>query len=143
VSLEAFVVSGLHASVGLDRSPTRSERVAARRALQQVGLAVDPERPAHELSYGQRRLALFARALILEPEALLLDEPLTGLDAPHRRHVQGLLSSLARAGVQLLLATHHDADLVPEIGCVLELSTGTGRVRERRAPHRRFRGITR
>jgi molybdate transport system ATP-binding protein len=127
-----FVVSGLRASVGLYEPATRAERTRALAALAVVGLDVDPERVSSTLSYGQRRLALFARALVLRPEALLLDEPLTGLDAPFRARVRALLSALARSGVQLVLAAHHTSDLVPEIRQVLEIRAGTARVRPRR-----------
>jgi len=131
VSVGEFVVSGLTASVGLDRPPTARELARARRALAGVGLDVDTAQAAAELSYGQRRLALFARALMLRPEALLLDEPLTGLDAPYRVRVRALLSALARAGVQLVMAVHHAGDLVPEVRHVLALRSGTARVRAR------------
>ncbi|MBS0376385.1 MAG: ATP-binding cassette domain-containing protein [Proteobacteria bacterium] len=130
-SVEECIVSGLHASVGLERPPSGAERRRARRALDAVGLAVDPARPTAELSYGQRRLVLIARALVLRPEALLLDEPLTGLDAPYRAHVRALLSALARAGVQLVVAAHHASDLVPEIHHVLALAGGRARIRRR------------
>jgi molybdate transport system ATP-binding protein len=131
VSVGDFVASGLTASVGLERPPSARARARAVAALAAVGLAVDPARPAAELSYGQRRLALIARALVIRPEALLLDEPLTGLDAPFRARVRALLSALARAGVQLVVAAHHASDLVPEIDHVLTLAAGRGRVRRR------------
>jgi molybdate transport system ATP-binding protein len=134
VSVEELVASGLAASVGLDGPPTAGERRRARAALAAVGLDVDPSRPAATLSYGQRRLALFARALVLRPEALLLDEPLTGLDAPFRARVRALLSALARAGVQLVIAVHHRGDLVPEV--TRRLVLGSGRARARSAAHR-------
>jgi molybdate transport system ATP-binding protein len=132
VSLAELVVSGLRASIGLDAAPRRAELARARRALARVALAADPARPARELSYGQLRLALLARALVLEPEALLLDEPLTGLDAPLRAQVRRLLSALAASGVQLVVAAHHASDLVPEIGHVLTLKGGRARARPRR-----------
>ena len=131
VSVGEFVVSGLSASVGLDHRPSARELARARAALAGVGLEVELARPAAELSYGQRRLALFARALLLRPEALLLDEPLTGLDAPYRARVRTLLSALARAGVQLVIAVHHASDLVPEVRHVLALRAGAARVRAR------------
>ena len=131
VSLAEFIVSGLHASIGLQQRPTRSELRRAAAALDRVGLDVPPVRAAAELSYGQRRLALFARALVAAPEALLLDEPLTGLDAAVRTRVRILLSTLATAGVQLVMATHHASDLVPEINHVLALAHGRARARRR------------
>ncbi|HUO95064.1 MAG TPA: ATP-binding cassette domain-containing protein [Steroidobacteraceae bacterium] len=134
VSVGEFVASGLTASVGLDEPPSARALARARAALAAVGLDVDPARPAAELSYGQRRLALIARALVLRPEALLLDEPLTGLDAPFRARVRALLSALARSGVQLVVAAHHASDLVPEIDHVLALRAGRARVRSPRAP---------
>lgn len=137
VSVLELVASGLRASIGLDLPVTHRERLRALEALRTVGLAVDPERPARDLSYGQRRLALIARALVLRPEALLLDEPLTGLDAPLRARVKELLSRLAAAGIQLVVAAHHQSDLVPEIAQVLAISGGRGTVRPRRPTSRR------
>ena len=137
VSVLELVASGLRASVGLDGPVTSAERSRALQALATAGLRVDPARAARALSYGQRRLALIARALVLRPEALLLDEPLTGLDAPLRARVQKLLSGLARAGIQLIVAAHHASDLVPEIAHVLTLSAGHGRARDLRATSRR------
>ncbi len=131
VSLGEFVVSGLTASVGLEQPPSAGELRRARAALAGVGLALDPARPAAELSYGQRRLALIARALMTRPEALLLDEPLTGLDAPYRAQLRALLSALAQAGVQLVVAAHHASDLVPEIDHVLMLRAGVAEFRRR------------
>ncbi len=131
VSVLELVVSGLRASVGLDSRPTARERSRARTALARAGLAVDAARPARELSYGQLRLALLARALIIDPEALLLDEPLTGLDPQLRAAVARLLSRLAGEGVQLVVTAHHAADLPPQIGHVLALRRGRAHARRR------------
>ena len=132
VSIVELVVSGLHASVGLERPPNARERALARVALERVGLDLDPACTARQLSYGQMRLALFARALVAGPEALLLDEPLTGLDTALRCAVRTLLSRLAGEGVQLVMATHHRSDLVPEIGHVLRLLDGRADLGPRR-----------
>jgi len=133
LSVEEFVVSGERLSFGLLHPATKAERQRARDALTMVGFAGDATASVRILSYGQRRLALFARALVLQPEALLLDEPLTGLDAPYRFAVRALLSTLAQSGVQLLIAAHHLTDLVPEIGHILQLRKGGCRVRLRPA----------
>ena len=131
ISVGGLVVSGLHASVGLEQKPSPAEWLLARAALKSVGLRINMHRSIRTLSYGQRRLALFARALILTPQALLLDEPLTGLDSLFRAHIRALLSSLAQSGVQLVMAVHHTDDLVPEINRVLMLEQGIGRVSQR------------
>jgi molybdate transport system ATP-binding protein len=128
VSLLDFVVSGLRLSFGLTAPATPAERSAARSALRLVGLDVDTATPAHVLSYGQRRLALFARAIVGHPEALLLDEPLTGLDAPMRAAILHRLASFASEGVQLVMAVHHPTDLPDAVRHRLELKQGMGRV---------------
>ena len=122
--LEELVASGRRASIGLAWPASAGERALARAALRRTGLKVDPRRDARDLSYGQRRLALVARALLRRPEALLLDEPLTGLDAPTRARMLRLLDRLAAEGVQLVVAAHHAADLPDAINRVLRLRAG-------------------
>ena len=131
VSVLELVVSGRGARIGLDAPPSARERAQARAALARVGLAVDDGRPARELSYGQLRLALLARALITRPEALLLDEPLTGLDPALRASVRALLAELAAEGVQLVVTAHRAADLPPEVGHLLVLAGGRAHARRR------------
>ena len=124
LTLLEFVASGRRASIGLAWPASARERAAARAALKRAGLKVDPRRDARDLSYGQRRLALVARALVRRPEALLLDEPLTGLDAPTRVRLLRLLERLADEGVQLVVAAHHATDLPRAINRLLVLRGG-------------------
>ena len=124
LTLLELVASGRRASIGLAWPVSARERVQARAALRRVGLTLDPRRDARDLSYGQRRLALVARALVRRPEALLLDEPLTGLDAPTRSRVLRLLDRLAAEGVQLVVAAHHATDLPRAINRLLVLRGG-------------------
>jgi molybdate transport system ATP-binding protein len=126
-----IVVSGRHSSIGLNAPPTAAERGEARRALARLGLANVADRRARELSYGQLRLVLVARALVQPRCLLLLDEPFDGLDAAARVRVLECLEVAARRGAQLVIATHHDADLP---SCVTRrLVLGSTRVAPRAA----------
>jgi ABC-type molybdenum transport system, ATPase component/photorepair protein PhrA len=67
------------------------------------------------------RLALFARAMIDDPELLLLDEPCTGLDPDTREHVLDVLQRLATSGTQIVMAVHDPEDIVPAVRHVLRI----------------------
>lgn len=113
-----LVASGATASIGLvDAAPAELRR-RARRWLRFFGLAGLERRRPRELSYGQMRRALIARALVHEPELLLLDEPLTGLDALQRGLVKRRLDDLARTGTTIVIAVHQHEDLP---GCITRL----------------------
>ena len=101
------VLSGLHASFGLDAPPRLAERRAARQALADFGLAGLATRQLRDLSYGQLRRVLFARAWINRPAMLLLDEPFSGLDAPTREELKHELETVAARGAAIVIATHH------------------------------------
>jgi molybdate transport system ATP-binding protein len=126
-TLEELVVSGLRDSIGLDDPPDSCERGRAREALASLGLlSLAPRRP-REVSYGELRLALLARAFVKRPRLLLLDEPFTGLDPARRRRLRAALSRLARGGTQLVIAVHQRGDLPPEVNRRLHLRRGRGR----------------
>jgi molybdate transport system ATP-binding protein len=110
-TVEEIVVSGLHSSIGLGQPPTAAERALARHALARVGLRGLGRRRARELSYGQLRRALVARALIEDRRLLLLDEPFDGLDVAAREIVAAQIGAAVARGTQLVLATHHAEDV--------------------------------
>ena len=105
------VVSGLHSSIGLDARPDGRERETAMHALDAAGAAHLASRRPRELSYGQLRLVLLARALVVRRQMLLLDEPFDGLAAPARIRVLDLIERAARSGAQVIIAAHHAADV--------------------------------
>lgn len=123
-SIEEIVVSGRYASVGLDLPPTAADRRAAQRWLKYFGIEALTQRAPRQVSYGQMRLALIARAMVNDPELLLLDEPCTGLDRDVRAHVLEVLQRLATQGVQLVMAVHDAEDIVPAIGKILRIVPG-------------------
>ncbi len=128
-SLEEIVISGRYSSVGLNDAPTVADRRAATRWLRFFGIEHLRERGPRQVSYGQMRLALFARAMVNAPELLLLDEPCTGLDGDVREHVLGVLQSIAEQGTQLVMAVHDASDIVPAVAHVLRIERG-GKTRQ-------------
>ena len=90
-------------NLGLDE-PTVRERVDA--ALDAVGMTMFSEKSVHNLSFGQKKRVCIAGVLAMQPEMLLLDEPLAGLDPAMREEFLMVLDRLNAAGVTLLLATH-------------------------------------
>ncbi|MBP6514324.1 MAG: ATP-binding cassette domain-containing protein [Steroidobacteraceae bacterium] len=123
-TLLEVVVGGLRGSVGLDEPPTPSERRRARQGLDALGLGALAGRRAGQVSYGELRLALFARALVRAPRLLLLDEPLTGLDDAHRGQLCGQLDQLASKGVAIVMALHHRDDRPRALNRELRLHRG-------------------
>jgi molybdate transport system ATP-binding protein len=119
--LEEIVVSGRYASVGLNHPATAADRRIAKRWLKFFGLLDIAHRGPRALSYGQMRLALLARAMINEPELLLLDEPCTGLSPEMTSMLLGLLDRLAARGVQVVMAVHDRNDLPRCVRQVLEI----------------------
>ncbi len=111
VSLLELVASGRHASIGLNEALSARDRSVARHWLRVVGLTGAAARRPRELSYGQLRRALIARALCAGASLLLLDEPLSGLDAPQRARMKLLLERLMSEGVTVIMAVHHPEDL--------------------------------
>jgi molybdate transport system ATP-binding protein len=118
-TVDEIVVSGLHSSIGLNAAMTSGEQVLARRALARVGMLELRGRRARQLSYGQLRLALLARAIVAPRRLLLLDEPFDGLDVATRSVALRVTGDLAGSGVQIVLATHHGEDVPDYVRNVL------------------------
>jgi ABC-type molybdenum transport system ATPase subunit/photorepair protein PhrA len=131
VSIFDLVASGRHASIGLSDPPTAADRVHARRWLEFFALLGVARRRPRQLSYGQLRRALFARALAANPSILMLDEPLTGLDPRQRAAMKRLLGRLMTKKLTLIVAVHHAEDLPPGITHELHLHNGRAAVRVR------------
>ena len=126
ISGEAAVLSGFLASDGILRYGvvTDEMRKKAADALALMGASHLARRWLDELSSGEARRVLLARALVTSPRALVLDEPTTGLDLAARHDFMERVRQIARAGTTLILITHHIDEIVPEIERVVLLSHG-------------------
>jgi molybdate transport system ATP-binding protein len=111
VTLLELVASGRHSSIGLADPMSAADARAARRWLKFFKLLSVANRRPRELSYGQLRRALIARAMAAEPQILLLDEPLTGLDPKQRAAMKRLIARLMQRQLTVVAAVHHAEDL--------------------------------
>ena len=126
IRAEAAVVSGFLASDGILRYGTVTDEMFERAAgaLERMGAGHLARRWLDELSSGEARRVLLARALVTSPRALVLDEPTTGLDLVARHEFMELVRRIAKGGTTLILITHHIDEIVPEIARVVLLRDG-------------------
>jgi iron complex transport system ATP-binding protein len=119
-------LSGLFGSHGVfaHHVVDESMRRQARRSLERVGAGHLAHRPLNQLSTGERRRVLIARALMTNPEALVLDEPTAGLDLVARHQFMESLRGLARDGTTVILVTHHVEEIIPEMQKVVLIREG-------------------
>jgi iron complex transport system ATP-binding protein len=105
-TVEAVVLMGRTAHGGPLGRPAASDRAAAARALDRLGIAALAPRPYTMISGGERQLVLLARALAQEPQFVVLDEPTASLDFGNQGKVLGEIRALASAGHGILFTTH-------------------------------------
>ena len=106
VSVWDVVMMGLTPQRGLFRVPSRQNRDAAAQALDTVNLAHLRRRNIGELSGGQRRRVLLARAIAARPSVLLLDEPMNGLDPNAQHGFLDIIDRLRSDGATVIMSTH-------------------------------------
>ena len=121
---EELVFTGIDNSVGVYRKPSEEELSQVAGIMASLHLGFLAKRTIRSCSTGEFRRLLLARALAGEPDLLLLDEPFSGLDAASRNEFFTLLDQLAKQGVQMVLVTHHKADIFPAITHMLQLENG-------------------
>jgi manganese/iron transport system ATP-binding protein/manganese/zinc/iron transport system ATP- binding protein len=120
VSALDVAVMGAYARTPWYRRVARADRAAAAAALARVGLEDRAGAGFGTLSGGQRQRVLIARALVQDARVLLLDEPLSGVDAPSAARIEAVLRELRDEGRALLVATHdvHQARRFDRVLCL-------------------------
>jgi iron complex transport system ATP-binding protein len=110
ISVERLVALGLTPRLPATGKLPESFAPAITRALEACDLTARRDQPATTLSGGEFARAMLARAIVSEPQILIVDEPITGLDPLHAIHSMKLLSAFARGGT-LVIASLHDLTL--------------------------------
>jgi len=101
-----------------------AQRRAAEDALAKLQIAHLSKRQVREMSSGEARRVLIARALVHNPSTLLFDEPSNSLDFTARHSLRQTMSLLAKSGIGIVMVTHDLADIVPEIERVVMMANG-------------------
>ena len=107
-----IVASGLHDSIGLYVRPRPEQAGVCREWMRVFGVEALAERTFLTLSSGEQRLVLLARAFVKDPELLILDEPLHGLDTARREMVRTIIDDFClQSGKTLVMVTHYPEEL--------------------------------
>lgn len=113
VTARQVVTMGLYRSLGAFRRVGSAERAKVAAALARVGLSDKANTLFGELSGGQQQRVILARALVNDPQLILLDEPFNGLDQPNREALLDTVNRLRASGITILVSTH-DLELARE-----------------------------
>ncbi len=117
-----IVASGLSDSVGLYTRPKPEQKAICEAWMKVFGIEKQADRTFLKLSSGEQRLCLLARAFVKDPELLILDEPLHGLDLPNRAKVKEIIQTFCqRPHKTMVMVTHYKEELPPCITHSLEL----------------------
>lgn len=120
------VLSGFFSSTRIfpNHAPEPEHRRRAEAALARLNISHLANRPVVEMSSGEAKRTLIARALVHEPQTLLFDEPSNALDITGQVGLRETMRELARSGLGILLVTHHVSEIIPEIERVLLMQRG-------------------
>lgn len=120
------VLSGFFSSTRIfpHHQPDKNHLARTDLALARLGVAHLADRPLLQMSSGEAKRTLIARALVHDPDTLLFDEPSNALDIAAQFHLRKAMRDLARSGLAILLVTHHVSEIIPEIDRVILLRAG-------------------
>jgi len=110
-----IVASGLQDTIGLYARPTEAEKAECRKWMEVFGIGYLEERRFLEMSSGEQRLVLLARAFVKSPDLLILDEPLHGLDNQNRRMVKDIVDDYCQDPSRTLIYVTHYQEELPRV----------------------------
>jgi molybdate transport system ATP-binding protein len=118
------IASGFYDSIGLYQYPTPEQKEIVDRWIQILRIEDIAHRPYHQLSYGQKRLILLARAMVKWPVLLIVDEPCHGLDILNRKRVLEILERIGHTQTNLLYVTNHKDEILNCVTHVIRINKG-------------------
>ena len=120
------VLSGFFSSTRIfpHHHPDPEHLALAEETLARLGIAHLADRAVAEMSSGEAKRTLIARALVHNPQTLLFDEPSNALDIGAQLQLRDTMRELAQSGLGILLVTHHVSEIIPEIERVILLREG-------------------
>ena len=120
------VLSGFFSSTRIfpHHQPDPENLARTEETLARLGIAHLADRAVAEMSSGEAKRTLIARALVHQPQTLLFDEPSNALDIGAQLQLRDTMSELAQSGLGILLVTHHVSEIIPEIERVILLRDG-------------------
>src|ERR1700675_1306837 len=121
-----IVLSGFFSSTRIfpHHHPDPKHLARANETLARLGIAHLADRAVAEMSSGEAKRTLIARALVHDPQTLLFDEPSNALDIGAQLQLRDTMRKLAQSGLGILLVTHHVSEIIPEIARVVLLCEG-------------------
>lgn len=140
----SVVLSGFYASVDTfgHQSFSHQQCETAERLADQLGIEHLCKTPFSRMSTGEQRRHLLARALVHDPDTLVLDEPTTGLDLTGQFQYLETVRGLMKSGTTLILVTHHIHEIPPEIGQVILIKNGAVLLQDEKASALTDRNLT-
>jgi molybdate transport system ATP-binding protein len=105
------VLSGFSSTIGVNRGASPEQTDRAMDLLSRFAIHERPDKLYGELSYGQQRKVILARAVVHRPRLVLLDEPMSGLDAQSRNALEEILEECEDEGGTIVMAVHHAEDM--------------------------------
>jgi molybdate transport system ATP-binding protein len=118
------IASGFYDSIGLYQYPTQDQKKTVDQWIRLLWIEDIARQPFHQLSYGQRRMILLARAMVKSPALLIVDEPCHGLDIPNRKRVLDILERIGHTHTNLLYVTNHKEEILDCVTHVMRLQKG-------------------